>query len=252
MHQNLSGSAAAYSAPADLLVALMGWGRWREGWRGGEWLGRREGKGSREREGEGGQGREWVGEREWMSEGQRGEALSVMEISYFSHWPRPSGYHVLNFRITNCNIFKIMQVWFCVGHSVNVEQKTLLSGVRASVAQLSLWRPEARHWMAPPPLPLLPFPSLPIPPLPSPPFPPFLPSLPFLRQAAGALSWTRPPEPGGHTGQAHCTEWLMPLCHRGRPLAEMSMTKTHRKSENISQLTGLLHREYLSRQMPTV
>jgi len=27
----------------------------------------------------------------------------------------------------------------------------------------------------------------------------------------------RPTEPGGHTGQAYCSEWLMPLCHRGRP-----------------------------------
>ena len=44
-----------------------------------------------------------------------------------------------------------------------------------------------------------------------------------------ALSWTactnktlepgvepRPPEPGGHTGQAHYSEWLMPLRHQGR------------------------------------
>jgi len=50
---------------------------------------------------------------------------------------------------------------------------------RIAVAQLRLWRPEARHWMTPPPLPLplLPFPSLPSQflhflPLPFP-FPPF-------------------------------------------------------------------------------
>jgi len=26
----------------------------------------------------------------------------------------------------------------------------------------------------------------------------------------------RPLEPGGHTSQAHCSKWLMPLCHRGQ------------------------------------
>jgi len=26
----------------------------------------------------------------------------------------------------------------------------------------------------------------------------------------------RPSEPGSHTGQAHCSEWLAPLRHRGR------------------------------------
>ena len=38
-----------------------------------------------------------------------------------------------------------------------------VSCILCSVAQLSLWRPEAIHWMAPSPLPLplLPFPSLP-------------------------------------------------------------------------------------------
>ena len=34
----------------------------------------------------------------------------------------------------------------------------------------------------------------------------------------------RPSEPGGHTGQAHCSEWLTPLRHRGRPNTRLNIT----------------------------
>ena len=42
----------------------------------------------------------------------------------------------------------------------------------------------------------------------------------------------RPPEPGGHTGQAHCSEWLTPLHHRGRlwVLPEKTFRKITMKS----------------------